>query len=75
MQDPFEPLSPKLAKRITERVSGQGISFSPLKTVVALIVLLLILPIGMAFGNLAGGAVYWAENEKRKYHEETDETR
>jgi len=42
MQDPFEPLSPKLAKRITERVTGQGISFSPLKTVVALIVLLVI---------------------------------
>lgn len=43
--------------------------------IVALIVFLLILPIGMAVGNLAGGAVYWAENEKRKYHEETDETR
>jgi len=43
--------------------------------IVALIILLLILPIGMAFGNFAGGTVYWAENEKRKYHQETDETR
>ena len=43
--------------------------------IVALIILLLILPIGVIVGNLAGGAVYWSENEKRKYHEETDETR
>ena len=42
---------------------------------VAGFVLLLILPIGMVVGNFVGGAVYWAENEKRKYHEETDETR
>jgi len=43
--------------------------------IVALIILLLILPIGITIGNLAGGAVYWAENEKRKHHKETDETR
>ena len=43
--------------------------------VAALVILLLILPMGIVFGNLVGGVVYWAENEKRKYHEETDETR
>ena len=43
--------------------------------IVALIVVLLILPIGWAVGSFLDGAVYWAENEKRKYHKKTDETR
>ena len=42
--------------------------------IVALIILLLILPIGITIGKIVD-AVYWAENEKRKHHKETDETR
>ncbi len=42
MQDPFEPLPPQLAKRITERVTEKGIGFSPVRAVVVLIISLLI---------------------------------
>ena len=42
MQDPFEPLPPRLAKRITERVTETGIGFSPIKTVAALVMSLVI---------------------------------
>ena len=42
MQDPFEPLPPQLAKRITERVTEKGIGFSPVRAVVVLIISLVI---------------------------------
>ena len=43
--------------------------------IVVFFIILLILPIGIAASNIVGGALYWAENEKRKNYEETDETR
>ena len=43
--------------------------------IVAFFIILLILLIGIAASNIVGGALYWAENEKRKNYEETDETR
>ena len=43
--------------------------------VVAFFVILLILPIGVAASNIVGGALYWAENEKRKNYKQTDKTR
>ena len=42
MQDPFEPLPPQLAKRITERVTEKDISISPVTAVVILIISLVI---------------------------------
>ena len=42
MQDPFEPLPPQLAKRITESVTEKGIGFSPVRAVVVLIISLVI---------------------------------
>ena len=46
-----------------------------LALIVVFFIILLILPIGIAASNVVGGALYWAENEKRKNYEETDETR
>ena len=43
--------------------------------VVAFFIFLLILPIGVAASNFVGGALYWAENGKRKNYEDTDDTR
>ena len=40
MQDPFEPLPPKLGKRITGRGTGNGIIFLPIKAFATLIILL-----------------------------------
>ncbi len=42
MQDPFEPLPPQLAKRITERVTETGTGFSPVRAVAVLVILLVI---------------------------------
>ena len=46
-----------------------------LALVVVFFIIFLILPIGIAASTIVGGALYWAENEKRKNYEETDETR
>jgi len=46
-----------------------------LALVVAFFIILLILPIGVAASTIVSGTLYWAENEKRKKYEETDETR
>ena len=42
--------------------------------IVAFFIILLIIPIGIVSSNIVGGTLYWAENEKRKNYEETDET-
>ena len=42
MQDPFEPLPPQLAKRITESVTQKSIGFSRVRAVVVLIISLVI---------------------------------
>ena len=46
-----------------------------ISVIVAAVIILLILPIGLGIGKATAGIIYWSENEKRKYDEETDETR